>query len=186
VTVGPVEIRGNAAVAFARVEARWEGPTSIGADAVLAVLRRESSEWKAFAVSADIIALRELPALCRIGLREAAGADPPPTPRLLEPADGTPMGVGKSFVWEVPDRGPLAAQICQVLLDNDEAHGWPEMRLKVEPGAPRARSIPYAEAARGLAGVTSPRMSWCVWAIGPDGRIAASDVRRYLEPRFQY
>jgi hypothetical protein len=187
VTVGSVELRGNACIAFARVEARWQGPNSIGADPVLAVLRREGSGWKAFAVSADIVTLRELPALCQLELREAAGIGPPTAPRLLEPADGAPIGVdGRSFAWEVASNGPMAAQICQVLLDSDEGHDWPETRLKVEPGTPAGHALTHAEAIKGLTGVTSPRMYWCVWAVSQDGRIAVSDVRRYLWPKLKF
>ncbi len=186
VTVSSVEVRGNASIAFARVEARWRGPNSIGADPVLAVLRHEGAGWKAFAVSADIVTLRELPALCHLELREAAGISPPPTPRLLEPADGAPIGAeGRSFAWEVASKEPMAAQVCQVLLD-DKEHGWPETRLKVEPGTPAGHALTHAEASKGLTGVTSPRMYWCVWAVSQDGRIAVSDVRRYLWPKLKF
>ncbi len=187
VTIGAIEVRGNAAVAFARVDARWRGPTNVGADPVLAVLRREGPGWKAFAIGANIMTMRELPALCRLELREAGGLGPPPTPRLLEPADGAPIGGdGKAFGWEVAGDSPMAGQVCQVLLDDDGPGGWPETRLKVEPGTPGARSISQGEAIRGLAGVTAPRMSWCVWAVGRDGRIAVSEVRRYVRPTLKY
>jgi hypothetical protein len=36
-----------------------------------------------------------------------------------------------------------------------------------------------------VTGVISDEMRWCVWAIGADGRIATSEVRRYLRIPFK-
>jgi hypothetical protein len=87
---------------------------------------------------------------------------------------------GRSFAWEIPGGGePLAAQVCEVLLD-EKGSRWPMSRIKVYPGEPRGRSLPASEPA--LTGSTSDEMLWCVWSIGADGRISASDVRHYRRP----
>lgn len=183
-----VEIRGNEAVAFARVEMQLRGKQVIGADSVLVVLHRESSQWKAFAVTRDVLSIKELPVLCRLGLRARGGPEAPPTPRLLYPADGGTIGVGgKSFAWEVPARGePLVAQVSQVLLNGEKSRSWPETRLKVYPGEPRGMSLLWSETVRNLTGVTAGQMSWCVWTIGKDGRLSVSEVRGYSSPEFKY
>ena len=182
-----VEVRGNEAVAFARVETQFRGKQEIGSDSVLVVLHRESSQWKAFAVTRDILSIKELPALCRLGLRARVGPEDPPTPRLLFPADGGTIGVGgKSFAWEVPARGePLVAQVCQVLLNWEKSRSWPETRLKVYPGEPRIQSLLTETTAKDLTGLTAQQMSWCVWAIDKDGRFSVSEVRGYIWPEFK-
>ncbi len=181
-----VEVRGNEAVAFAMVEMLFRGKKMMGADPVLVILRREVSGWKAFAVSSDIQSIKELPAFCHLEIR----AGPPgnvSTPRLRFPADGGRIGEkDKSFAWKVPaDGGPLAAQVCQVLL-NESGASWPETRLKVYPGMPRGRSLLRSETDQDLTGVTAAQMSWCVWSVGGDGRISVSGVRGYLQPEFKY
>ncbi len=80
VDAGPVEVRGNEAIAFAKVEMRFHGKTAIGADPVLVVLRREGSHWKAFSVGEDIFCIRALPELCRLALR-SPGRPPSPLHR---------------------------------------------------------------------------------------------------------
>ncbi len=83
----------------------------------------------------------------------------------------------RSFAWEVPAGGePLAAQVGEVLLD-EKGSSWPLSRIKVYPGEPRGRSLPVNEPA--LTGLTSDEMRWCVWAIGTDGGLSVSEVRRY-------
>ncbi len=72
VDAGPVEVRGNEAIAFARVEMRFRGKTMIGADPVLVVLRREGTHWKAFSVGDDIFCVMALPDLCRLALHPRA------------------------------------------------------------------------------------------------------------------
>lgn len=180
-----VELRGNEAIAFGKVEMRSRGKTMIGADPVAVVLRREGGRWKAFSVGNDVFWIGALPDLCRFGLRPRAGPQAPPTPRLLYPDDGEPIGQGgRSFAWEIPAGGePLAAQVGEVLLDV-KGTSWPMSRIEVYPGEPRMRSLPAAEAA--LTGVISDEMRWCVWAIGADGRLSASEVRRYDRARFKY
>jgi hypothetical protein len=182
VNTGEVELRGNEAVAFARVEMRFHGRTTIGADPVVVVLRKEGRHWKAFSVGNDVFCVRALPDLCRLSLRQKSDPLPLTTPRLLSPDDGGPIGQGgRSFAWEVPAGGePLAAQVCEVLLD-DKGASWPSSRVKVYAGEPLVRSSPVSEPA--LTGVTSDEMRWCVWAIGADGRISPSDVRRYCFAR---
>lgn len=92
----------------------------------------------------------------------------------------------KSFTWEVPgDGGPLAAQVCQVLL-NGNGGSWPETRLKVYPGMPRCRSLLRSETEKDLTGVTAEHMSWCVWSVGRDGQISVSGVGAYLQPDFKF
>jgi hypothetical protein len=184
VETGEVELRGNQAIAVARVEMRLRGKTMLGADPVAVVLGREGSHWKAFSVGHDVIWIRALPELCRLGLRTSVGAQAPPVPRLLHPDDGRPIGPGgRSFAWEIPAGGePLAAQVCEVLLD-EKGSQWPMSRIKVYPGEPRGHSLPLSEPA--LTGVTSDEMRWCVWSIGEDGRISASEARRYRRAPFQ-
>ena len=179
-----VQVRGNEMLAFAMIEAEFRGKTMLGSDPVLVVLRRENARWKAFAVSNDIVSMRELPALCRLGLRPGARAAAPPTPRLVYPADGAPLGEsGRSFAWEVGDGGDsLAAQVCQVLLDSGRG-GWPMTRLKVYPGSIRRPSLALSETQKDLTGVTAGRMHWCVWAVGRDGGLSVSETWSYGPPR---
>jgi hypothetical protein len=178
VDTGEVELRGNEAIAFARVEMRFRGKTMIGADPVAVVLRREGSHWKAFSVGNDVFWVRALPELCRLALRPPSGPQAPPAPRLTYPNEDRPIGQGgRSFAWEVPAGGePLAAQVCEVLLDV-KGSSWPMSRIKVYPGEPRERAAPLPEPA--LTGMTAAEMRWCVWVIGADGRISASEARRY-------
>ena len=183
---GAVEIRGNASVAFAKVEVRYRGKNLIGADPFLVILRRESAGWKAFAVTNDVLCMNQLPALCRLSLSSRRIGAPPPAPRLLSPVDGGTIG-GKedtSFHWEIPDQGdPLAAQICQVLLDSQKGHSWPDTRFKIFPAEPRARSLSTQESPTGL---RSEQMFWCVWAVGQDGEISVSEVQRFQFAPFKY
>jgi hypothetical protein len=178
VEAGSVELRGNEAIAFGRVEMHFRGKTMIGADPVAVVLRREGPHWKAFSVGDDVFCLRALPELCRLSLRPLSGPQSPPAPRLSYPDDDKPIGQGgRSFAWEVPASGePLAAQVCEVLLD-DTRTSWPLSRIKVYPGEPRERAAPLPEPA--LTGVTAAEMRWSVWVIGADGRVSASEARRY-------
>ena len=181
VDVGPVEARGNEAIAFARVQMRYHGKTMIGADPVLVVLRREESHWKAFSIGEDIFCIRALPELCRLELHSRS--DKPTaalTPRLLHPDDGGQLGVaGRSLAWEVPAGGePLAAQVGEVLLD-ERGSRWPMSRIQVYPGEPRGRSLPVSETMKNLTGLTSDEMRWCVWTIATDGGLSVSEVRRY-------
>lgn len=181
VQAGSVEIRGNPAIALARVEMRFRGPSMIGADPVAVVLRREGAHWTALSVGNDPFWLAALPALCRIALLPSVGPQAPPTPRLEHPDDGQPIGrAGRSFAWEIPDgAGPTAAQVCEVLLDEKGA-SWPMSRIKVYPGEPRSRSLSLDATMRDITGVTSDEMRWCVWSIGADGQVSTSEVRRYL------
>jgi hypothetical protein len=179
VDVGPVEVRGNEAIAFAKVQMRFHSKTMIGADPVLVVLRREESHWKVFSVGDDIFCIRALPDLCHLELRPRDGAlAAPSTPRLLHPDDaGKLVANGRAFAWEIPAGGePLAAQVGEVLLD-EKGSSWPMSRIKVYPGEPPTRSLTDSEPA--LMGVTSDEMRWCVWAIGADGELSVSEVRRY-------
>jgi hypothetical protein len=183
-----VEVCGSAVLAFAKVDAQWRGKKMIGADSLLVILRREGSHWRAFTVSSDIVSVRELPAFCRVEIGAGSGPGEIPVPRLLYPADGGRIGVGgKSFTWEVSGNGgPLAAQVCQVLLNVEKGRSWPDTRLKVYPGTPRGRSLLASETANDLTGVTADQMSWCVWSVGRDGRILASNVGSYLPPEFKH
>ncbi len=179
-----VEVRGNEAIAFARVDMQWRGKKMLGADAVLVVLHRESSRWKAFTVSSDILSVKELPVFCRLDLRARSRLGDLPAPRLLYPVDGETIGIeGKSFAWEIPgDGGPLAAQVCQVL-NAENGSSWPETRMRVYPGEPRGRSMLWSETATDLTGLTADQMSWCVWSVAQDGRISVSNVASYVRPK---
>jgi thioredoxin-related protein len=184
---GAVEVRGNACIAFARVEIRYRGKSMIGADPFLVVLRRESAKWRAFAVTSDVICMTELPALCRLSLRPEPTGPPPPTPRLSSPVDGGTIGgkEHKSFHWEIPGESePLAAQLCQVLLNSQAGRSWPDTRFKIYTGEPRVRSL--SSDGESPTGLSSKEMLWCVWSVGPDGQISVSEVRRYQFEAFKY
>ena len=188
VEAGSVELRGNDVVAFAKVEMHFQGTNWIGADPVLVVLSREDSQWKAFSVSSDFLSIQALPALSRLQFRPRAGSHAaPPPPRLVHPDDGGRLGEGgRSFAWEIPaGSAPLAAQICEVFLDDKES-SWPESRIKVFGGEPRSQSLQASETATNVTGVTADKMRWCVWSIGADGRISASEVRSYRRIDFKY
>jgi thioredoxin-related protein len=184
---GAVEVRGNASVAFAKVEIRYRGKNVIGADPFLVILRRESAGWKAFAVTGDIVCMKELSALCRLSLRPKRVGPPPPPPRLSSPEDGGTIGGKeyKSFHWVVPDEcDPLAAQICQVLLDSQKGRSWPDTRFKIYPGEPRTQAL--SALGESLTGLRSELMFWCAWSISEDGQVSVSDVRRYQFPPFKH
>ncbi len=182
VQAGSVELRGNEAIAIGRVEMQFRGKRMIGADPVAVVLRREGPHWKAFSVGTDVFWIWTLPQLCRLTLREPPARQSPPVPRLSYPDDDKPIGRdGRSFAWEVPAGGePIAAQVCEVLLDV-KGTSWPMSRIKVFPGEPRSRSLTVAETMQNVTGVAADEMRWCVWAIGVDGRISASEARRYRQ-----
>jgi hypothetical protein len=182
-------LRGNDAIAFAKVEMQFQGANRIGADAVLVVLRRENSHWRAFSVSSDLISIEALQELIRIPLRPGtAGDSPPPVPRLLNPNVGARLGEGgRSFEWEIASGStPLAAQIGESFLD-DEDSSWPLSRICVFPAEPRRHVLQENETtAKRLAGPLAARMSWCIWAVGIDGRISASEVRSYRRMEANY
>jgi hypothetical protein len=188
VGIDSVAIRGNQTVAFAKVDVHWRGTKEFGADSVVVVLQRDASQWKAFAVSSDILCTKELSAFCRLEFCTAIKSDDLPIPRLLYPVDGAKIGDGgKSFAWDLPgEGGPFAAQVCQVLLGGENGSRWPDTRLRVYPGAPPRRTLLWSETAQDLTGVTAKEMAWCVWLIGRDGRISVSGVRKYLPPEFKY
>jgi hypothetical protein len=184
VDAGSIELRGNDVIAFARVEMRFRSKAAVGADPVAVVLRREGPRWKACSVGHDIYWVEALPDLCDLALRPSADPQAPATPRLVQPEDGGAIGPGgRSFTWEVPAGGEaLAAQIGEVLLD-EAGSSWPSSRIEVYPAEPRERAVPLGESPA-LLGVTAAEMRWCVWAIGIDGQISTSEVRRYRRPRF--
>jgi hypothetical protein len=176
-----VEIRGNSNIAFARVEMRFQSKALLGADPVLVVLRREGAQWKAFAMSVDVHSVRALPDLCLLAVQQQSNPEAPRVPRLIFPSDGGVLGGDcRSFSWEIPSGGePIAAQICQVLLNWADVPSWPELRLKVYPGEPRVRSLLLSETSKDLTGLSAKEMSWNVWTISKSGRISVSEVRRY-------
>ncbi len=131
--------------------------------------------------------MKQLPALCRLSLQPRGTGSPPPIPRLSSPAEnGTIGGMDyKSFCWEIPgDHQPLAAQVCQVLLNSQQGRCWPDIRFKIYPGEPRTRSLStYDES---LTGVHSQQMFWCVWSVGQDGQTSVSEVRKFQFAPFKY
>ena len=177
VEAGSVELRGNEAIAFARVEMQFRGKTMIGADPVAVVLRREGSHWKAFSVGNDVFCLRALPELCRLALRPPSGPQSPPAPRLSYPDDDKPIGTdGRSFAWEIPAGGePLAAQVCEVLLDVKGG----ELADEPDQGLSRRAKGPVAHRLRDDAGRDRrDRRTRCDGASGPSARTGGSRRRR--------
>ena len=128
VDTGAIELRGNDAIAFTKVEMRFEGPRRLGAEACLVVLVREASQWKAFSISSDPHSVRALRELCGLQFRAVAGPHAsPPVPELLHPADGSPIGQqGKSFAWDIPAAGePLACRSAKSCWTTRIARGRP-------------------------------------------------------------
>jgi hypothetical protein len=178
VHAGPVEIRGGKDLAFAKVEVTYRGKEILGADPFLVVLRRESSQWKAFAVSGDIESWKGLPDLLGL-IRPRDGAAAPATPRPVWPTDQALLPDSKRpLTWEVPEGGEaVVAQVCMLMGEEFKAdargESWPLTTLKVRPGVPRGGSVPTDEYATGMP------VRWCVWSIGVGGRMSVSEVRGY-------
>jgi hypothetical protein len=188
VDTGAIDLRGNEAIAFAKVEMRFHGKSRLGGDPVLVVLVREAQHWMAFSVGNDVYSIKALPTLCALQLRSPAERPSvTPTPRLLRPADGGAIGEGgETLAWEVPAGGEaLAAQVCEVLLD-DKHCSWPLSRVKVYSGKPRSYSLLAADTAANITGLLADEMHWCVWAIGASGRVSPSETRAYRELGFKY
>jgi thiol-disulfide isomerase/thioredoxin len=178
VRTGPIETRGGADLAFAKVEVTYRGKENLGADPFLVVLRRESSRWRAFAISGDVEVWEWLPELLGL-LRSRDGAVAPATPRLVWPADHALLPDSKRpLAWEVPQGGEaVVAQVCMLMSEEFKAdargESWPLTTLKVRPGVPRGGSVPTGEYATGMP------VRWCVWSIGVGGRMSVSEVRDY-------
>lgn len=178
VHTGPIEIRGGKDLAFAKVEVTYRGKEILGADPFLVVLRRESSRWRAFAVSLDIESWKGLPDLLGL-IRPRNDAAAPATPRLVWPTDQALLPDSKRpLTWEVPKGGEaIVAQVCMLMSEEFKAdaggQSWPLATLKVRPGVPRGGSVPTNEY------TTSIPVHWCVWSIGVGGRMSVSEVRGY-------
>jgi Thioredoxin-like len=178
VRTGPIEIRGGRELAFAKVEVIYRGRVVLGADPFLVVLRRESSRWRAFAISGDIESWKGLPDLLGL-IRPRDDAAAPAAPRLIWPPDQALLPDSKRpLTWEVPGGGEaIVAQVCMLMSEELEAdvrgESWPLTTLKVRPGAPRGSSVPTNEYATGMP------VRWCAWSIGAGGRMSVSDVRSY-------
>ena len=178
VHAGPVELRGGKDLAFAKVEVTYRGKGILGADPFLVVLRRESSRWKAFAVSDAIETWMELPDLLGL-IRPRDGAAAPATPRPVWPADQAVLPNSKRpLVWEVSEgEEAVVAQVCMLMSEESRAdapgESWPFTTLKLRPGVLRGGSVPTDEFATGMP------VRWCVWSIGMGGRMSVSEVRGY-------
>jgi hypothetical protein len=178
VNTGSVEIRGGKELAFAKVEVTYRGKVVLGADPFLVVLRRESSRWRAFAVSGDIESWKGLPDFLDL-IRPRDDAAAPATPRLGWPTDQALLPDSKRpLTWEVPEGGEaIVAQVCMLMSEEFQAdargESWPLTTLKVRPGVPRGGSVPTNEYATGMP------VHWCVWSIGMGGWMSVSEVRGY-------
>jgi hypothetical protein len=175
VATGATELRGNGHVAFARVEASFQGKTSLGGEAVLVVLQRESGRWKALTISRFITSVaKELPKLCLLPFESGpASGEGPAKPRLIFPLEGGLLDRDhQDLTWEIPQGGEvILAQVCEVQFGERNA-SWPETALKVFPGG-SGHKIPATQAAPG------PQTSWCVWAIARSGRVSVSEAPTY-------
>jgi hypothetical protein len=186
-----VEVMGSGRLAVGRVEVRYHGASTIGADSFAVILQRERERWTAFAVTDEPVpddlwpALDDLwPALDGLSVEPRGDGALPAVPRLVSPPDGGTIGGPEhmSLNWSIPDGAAAPAfQVCQVLL-NEKDGNWPTIRFKVYPGEPRARSL--SATGESLTGVRAHEMSWCVWNAGSDGRMAISEVRGYKWPAF--
>ena len=178
VQTGPVQIRGGAGFALARVEVTYRDKQTLGADPFLVVLCRESSRWRAFAIIDDVTSWNEVPDVPRL-LHPRDGSAAPATPRLTWPPDQAVLrNSERSLTWELPDDGePVVAQVCMLMSDDAPAEtqdpSWPRTMLTMRPGATRGGSFPTAEY------VTGVPVRWCVWSIGTGGRMSVSEVRGY-------
>jgi hypothetical protein len=178
VHTGPIEIRGGGDLAFAKVEVTYRGKKNLGADPFLVVLRRESSRWRAFAISDDVETWRWLPGLLGL-LLPRDGAAVPATPRLVWPADHALLPDSKRpLTWDVPEGGEtIVAQLCMLMSEEfraeERGESWPYTTLVMRPGAPRGGSVPTNRYATGMP------VRWCVWSIGVDGQMSVSEVRGY-------
>jgi hypothetical protein len=178
VDTGSVEIRGGKDLAFAKVEVTFRGKEVLGADPFLVVLRRESSQWRAFAVCTNIVTLRDLSEILGL-IRPRDGAAAPATPRPIWPADQALLPDSKRpLTWEVPEGGEMiVAQVCQLMSEERGAdtrgESWPDTILVVCAGGLRDGSVPTDRY------VTGMPVRWCVWSIGVGGRMSVSDVRSY-------
>ena len=122
VHTGPVEIRGGTDLAFAKVEVTYRGKEILGADPFLVVLRRESSRWRAFAVTDDIESWNGLPD-CLGLIRPRDGAAAPATPRPVWPTDQALLPDSKRpLTWQIPEGGEaIVAQVCMLMSEETGA-----------------------------------------------------------------
>src|SRR3954468_22975019 len=78
--------------------------------------------------------------------------------------------------WEIPaGDDSLLAHVCEQRYGpSDEPDtSWPEVRLTVFPAEPRRGSVNV------FAGILGGGMSWGVWTIGRDGRVAVSPTAHF-------
>jgi hypothetical protein len=179
-----VEVMGCGRLAVGRVEVRFHGASTIGADSFAVILQRERERWTAFAVTDEPIPDDLWPALDGLSVEPRGDGPLPAVPFLVSTPDGGTIGgpEHRSFTWSIPDGAAAPAfQVCQVLL-NEKDGNWPTIRFKIYPGEPRDRAL--STMGESLTGVRDHEMSWCVWNVGSDGRMALSEVRGYKWPSF--
>lgn len=174
-----VQLRGNARLAAAVVEASFESERFLCRDPVAVILVREEGRWKALTVCRDFATVRDaVPALCLAFSQVRSGGDAsPPEPLLQEPPDGGDLSASRPrLIWSVPPAGgPILAQVFEQHFGDlaDKEARWPEARLQVFPPRPRNGAVnPYE-------GVVGGNMSWTVWTLGQGGEIAVAPARRF-------
>jgi hypothetical protein len=174
---GHVEIRGNQALAVAAVEASFENDRILGGDRAVVVLVSEDGRWKALVVSQDPMTVKgTLPRLCQLVGETSPSAPGPPEPRLLMPLDGRVVNEERPELrWEVAGGGSLLSQVCEKRYgpSDEPATSWPDAALAVFPPEPRSGRLSPG------AGIVGGGMSWCVWTIGRDGRVAVSPTAHF-------
>ena len=94
-----------------------------------------------------------------------------PSPASLMPLDGQVVNEERPDLrWEIPGEGSLLAHVCEQRYGpgDEEDTSWPEVRLAVFPAEPRSGKVNV------FSGIIGKGMSWGVWTIGRDGRVAVS------------
>jgi len=170
---------GNDRLAFVKVNASYQGDTTIGHTSLLLAFRKISSLWQLLVAARDPVTNRlfatRLSALSNILARDV-GAGIVPTPATVRspengqfplPANGARFG---NFEWRSSPSEDVIAEIAEFSYHDDA-------RLFLMPtqgsGVPRRISAGQLWTTRG-------EWAWRVWSITRSGEIAFSEVRTFV------